>query len=875
MAKLLQTKIELPPLRQQQIYRERVLRQMRAYPDARLILVSAPAGFGKSTSLLQWAHRRREEGSLVAWYAVDERDNDPARFAAYLLGAFRVAGIGPSAPDSEEPIEIQEAITIVLNATAQIDEHVLLLLDDYHLISEPQIHDAIRRLCEYTPANMRLAIGTRVDPPLPLARMRSRAEMAEIRMADLRFNAEEVREWCDASPGWTPSRSSVERLERTTEGWAAALALIMMSRPPTDEQGLERQLARYSQSQRHIFDYFAQEILEHQPEQIRQFLLDTSVLDELSPDLCTTLTGNRQAPLLLNQLAAESLFVIPLSDTEPVYRYHHLFSQFLRQYLVLKNKERYLEQHRRAAQWYAGQNSFVEAVDHALATEDLDHAADLIQEKAYVPLMSRRAFMTLVNWLPRFSTEALARHPRLWLYFVRALYLSGHVELAESHIRLSEEVLDWESVDGDAQRALQAMAYNFRATLAAYRGELRTARQWIEEAQALTEWVDERERVRIASAGAFICYLMENVPVARHAYLETVAMAEQVGARWVTLDAHYYLAQLDLLSCDLEAVQARCERLLDAYPTRIAMLIPLMLPLAEALHQHDQPVAAEMLLREALAEAQNTGQPDTCFFAHIALSAMLVTRGEIAEAQESISQARTFAEHYKGRMVESLLKAAEARVMLQSNQLAGAAAWAKQYAQMEEAAYHDEFEKLTVTRVWLAQGKHEQTLGLLAEIVHSAQATGRILYVLNAEIVRALAYQAAGKPELALSALERALDLAEPQRFVRVFLDMGRPMLALLRRAVAREPVSEYARFLLDRAAQAEDGRHPADRLTEREIEVLEQLATGASNQEIAKTLVISIGTVKSHIHHIMSKLDAQNRTEAVSKARTFNILPD
>jgi LuxR family maltose regulon positive regulatory protein len=852
-----------------------VLRQVKAYPDARLILVSAPAGFGKSTSLLQWARRRQEEGSLVAWYAVDERDNDPTRFAAYLLGAFGVAGVQLPVPDSDERIEVQETVTSLLNAAAQVEKRVLLLLDDYHLISEPQVHDAIRRLCEYMPANMRLAIGTRVDPPLPLARMRSRGEIAEVRMADLRFNAEEVREWCDTSLGWRPSRSSVEGLERTTEGWAAALALIMMSRPTADEQGLEQQLARYSQSQRHIFDYFAQEILEHQPEQIRQFLLDTSVLDELSPDLCTTLTGDRQAPLLLNQLAAESLFVIPLSDTEPVYRYHHLFSQFLRQNLVLKHKERYLEQHRRAAQWYAGQNSFVEAVDHALAAEDLDHAADLIQEKAYVPLMSHGAFMTLVNWLPHFSTEVLARHPRLWLDFVRALYLSGHVELAESHIRRSEEVLDWGSTDESAQRALQAMACNFRATLAAYRGELRQARRWIEEAQALTEWVDERERVRIASSGAFIRYLMDDVPGARHAYLQTLAMAEQVGARWIILDTHYYLAQLDLLSCNLEAAQARCERLLDAYPARIAMRTPLMLPLAQALYQRDQPVAAEMLLREALARAQNSGQPDTCFFAHIALSAMLVARGEIAEAQESISQAGTFAEHYKGRMADALLKAAEARVMLQSDRLAEAAVWAEQYVQMETADYHDEFEKLTVARVWLAQGKYEQSLGLLAEIVNSAQAKGRILYVLHAEIARALVFQDADKPELALSALDRALGLAEGQRFVRVFLDMGRPMRALLRRAVARQPVSEYAQFLLDRTSQADATLHPADQLTERETEVLEQVATGASNQEIAETLLISVGTVKSHIHHIMSKLDAQNRTEAVSKARTFKILPD
>lgn len=875
MAKLLQTKIELPPLRQQQISRERVLRQVKEYPAARLIQVSAPAGFGKSTSLLQWAHRLREGGSLVAWYAVDERDNDPARFAAYLLGAFRVAGIEPSAPDSDEPFEVQEAVTSLLNAAAQVGERVLLLLDDYHLISEPQIHDAIRHLCEYMPANMRLAIGTRVDPPLPLARMRSRSEMVEIRMADLRFNGEEVGEWYGASLGWTPSRSSVERLEKATEGWAAALALVMMSQPPADEQGLEQQLARYSQSQRHIFDYFAQEILEHQPEEIRHFLLNTSVLNELRPDLCATLTDNHRAPLLLNRLAAESLFIIPLSNTEPIYRYHHLFAQFLRQHLAMNDRGRYLQQHRRAAEWYVAHDNVVEAVDHALAAEEFEYAAGLIEDRVLTALISRGEFMTLVNWQRHFSEDVLARHPRLWLYSVRALYLSGHVQLAETQVRRAVDAFDRDSGDVEAQQALQAIAFNCQATLAAYRGDLETASRRIEQAKALLSQVGGPDRVRISNTGAYIRYLNGDVPAAQRAFRETVTLAKQLNDRWVMLDAHYYLAQLDLLSGDLQAVQERYERLLDRYTTRTAQMIPLMLPLADTLYQFDRSVEAESLLREAMTQAQSSNQPDVCLFGHVALSGMLAARGETAEAAASITQARAFAAGYQSPMADSLINAAEARVMLRSGRLEEASYWAEQYQQAEEADYHQDYEKLTLAQVWLAQGEHAQALHLLEGIIADAQAAGRILYVLNAEIMQAVAYQDAGKPESALSALERALGLAKPQRFVRLFLDMGRPMRALLRRAVAREPVSEYARFLLDRAAQAEEARHPADLLTEREIEVLQELATGASNQEIAETLVISVGTVKSHIHHIMSKMDAQNRTEAVSKARTLNILPN
>jgi len=875
MPALLQTKIQLPPLRSGDVTRERILSGIGDDTPARLVLVSAPAGFGKSTALIQWAHGLQQEGTLVMWYVLDERDNDPARFAAYLLATFRAHDAAFSTlPNREEAVNLEDAVDQILNAVTATDSSVVLILDDYHLITEPRIHDAIGRMIDHMPPNMRLAIGSRADPPLQLARLRVRGEIAEIRMRDLRFTSSEMRDWLNTSLGWHPAQSTVAELDRTTEGWAAALALILMSQTHADDAGLMQQLMRFSQSRRHLFDYFAQEILDQQPDPIRDFLLDTCVLNRLEPDLCLAMTDQSDAPLLLNQLAAQSLFVMPLSDVDPVFRYHHLFADFLRQYLEMKDSARYRERHRRAADWYASHEQIVEAVHHALAGEDYDHAAVLITKRAWEALTARGEIMTVVHWLARFPDGLLARFPRLCLYFSRALYLTGDAERSQNYVQLASDTLHQRGEQFAENEALQAIAANYQATLAAYRGEIAYGLYWIERAKELSAAVDALDQVRIANTDAFLRYLIGDVPAARGAYEKALALAQHVDHPYLTLDAHYYLAQIDLLVGEWTAVEERCEGVLAKHSRKIVPLSTIMVPLAQVRYERNQIVDAEALLREAISLARRGNIPDILWYAYVSLANVLLARNAVDEAEASIAQAQAFARGFHSPMMAGIIAAAEAHLRLQIGQVDAAVEWAERYTQAEPASYQQDFEKLTLARVRLVQGDTAQALSVLTRLIDEARTAGRAGNVMRAEVLRALIYQVDGDRDSALQALEGVLIPASQQGIMRLLLDEGQAVRDLLHEAVKQDIVADYAAHLLEIAAGMEHTQHPADVLTEREIEVLHHIAAGASNNDIAEALVLSVGTVKSHIHHIMNKLDAQNRTEAVSRARNLNILP-
>jgi LuxR family maltose regulon positive regulatory protein len=874
MDSLLHTKIRLPPLQRQHIQRPQLLPTSLS-TSVRLVLVAAPAGFGKSACLIQWAHHLRTEHTAVAWYALDQQDNDPVRFGAYLLESFRAIGIVPEAtvPDYE-PVDLHETINRIINAAGTITTPIVLIFDDYHVISDRQIHAAVSRLCEYAPTNLRLALGTRADPPLQLARLRVRGEIAEIRMRDLRFSPTELREWFTITLGWTPSPTSVDALMRVTEGWAAALALILMRNPPNDEAMQAQQLARYSRSQRHIFDYFAQEILDQQPDPVRRFLLDTGILNQLDPEVCTALADTPDAPILLHQIAEKSQFVIPLSDTAPIFRYHHLFGQFLRESLALEDRDRLLHNHRLAAQWYAANRDLVEAVNHALAAEDFDYAACLIENQAWAALTSRGEIMTLVHWLPQVPEHVLMKYLRLCLYFSRSLYLIGEIQRAEHYVHIAMSVLNNKENDSANQPTLRAIAYNYQATLEAYRGNVDTAQRWLEQSRDLQHHVDDLDRVRIANTAAYIRYLSGDVAEARRAYQDTLRLAEQINHEFLILDVHFYLAQIDLLAGQLQAVATRCEHQLATHRNRIGPLSAIMLPLAHVYYQRNQLTGAESLLREAIELAGQANLPDILLPGYLLLSDVLLARGLASESETCINHARDFASRYRSPMVDGLVGSVEARMQLRSGAIQPATEWASRFEQARKTGYQQDHEQITLAQIKLAQGAPRQALDILNDTADMAGRAGRMLYVLQAQTIQALVYQELTDSNAALAAIHQAITLAQPQGFVRLFLDIGPPIFHLLSLA-AQKTGSGYASQLLAITAPPAPEQHPADILTDRELEVLGYIAAGASNQAIADALMLSIGTVKSHIHHIMGKLDARNRTEAVKKARHLQLLKD
>lgn len=880
MRAVLRTKFELPPLRGQHVRRERLVQRLveGVESGAHLALVSAPAGFGKSSLLVEWGRRLREEGAQAAWVALDERDNDPARFAAYLTAALATLGAPFEALRAEgEEIGLHETMLRILNRAAEARGRVALILDDYHLIAEPQIHEAVGYVAAYAPANLALALGTRADPPLQLARLRALGAVTEVRMADLRFRAEETAQWLGAALGRAPSPRTVQRLDAVTEGWAAALALVMLSRPQADEEALDHELARFSLSRRHIFDYFAQEVFERQPERVQAFLLDTCVLEWLQPELCESLTGSAQAGLLLADLAASGLFVTPLSDTAPAYRYHPLFAQFLRQRLEPEGRERLREKDRLAAAWQREHGYVVEAVHHALAAEDLDYAAGLIEERAWAELTSRGEIATILGWLPRFDETTLRARPRLCLYFSRSLYLTGDLKRSERYVRLAAEALEDGKGDNEQQRGLAAIAANYRATLAAVRGDVAEGRAWIAQAAAQADAVGTLDQVRIANTEAYLRLLGGEVAEARAAYETALEKAQGIGHDYLALDAVYYLALIDLWAGEPDAALARCEAALAERTARRGPVCLLLLVQALAHIERNYTVEAEALLREAIALAGRANIPDVSWAAHAALAELLAARRQAAEAEAHVAQARAVTDGYRSPMLASLVGAAEARVRLHLGDADAAARWADGYAGAGESEYARDEEDLTLARVRLAQGDATAALSALERMVDGAQRAGRLRSVMAAEALAAVAYAALGRaqgaPEAAREALGRALALAQPRGVVRPFVQGGPAMVPLLRRAAEDGAAAGYARRVLAQMARAEAAPHPADALTEREVEVLARMAEGASNQDIAEALVVSVGTVKSHVHRIMDKLGARNRTEAVRKARGLGVI--
>lgn len=468
---LLSTKITLPPPSSQYIRRERLLQKVAAFPEARLILACAPAGFGKSSWMLAYCHRLKATNTHVAWYALDKQDNDPARFAAYLVRAFYVDDPQQREKDhlDSDTYDLEEVVTFIMNRLAGDSSHYVFALDDYHLITDPTIHHCIALMLDHLPPNGQLLIGTRADPPLPLSRLRARGQIVELRAADLRFTSGEIKAFVQQFTSTPLSAQSLQELETASEGWITVLWLIRLS-AESDNQELDdtvilQQLNRFSTAQRHIFDYFADEVFDQQSKELQQFLLDTCILRRLFPDICVALTDNTNGPLLLDYLARSGLFLIPLSVHEPVYRYHHLFEDFLRNRLRLADPERFRRLHQEAAEWHQVHGSVVEAVNHALHGEAYDHAAWLIKHRAWEALTTHGEIMTMLSWLPAFPEPVLRAHPRLCLYFSRALNLTGDFEQAARFVQLAASTIDHLPEDAPETAATRGIVYNYQATL--------------------------------------------------------------------------------------------------------------------------------------------------------------------------------------------------------------------------------------------------------------------------------------------------------------------------------------------------------------------------------------------------------------------------
>jgi LuxR family maltose regulon positive regulatory protein len=895
---LVATKLHLPRLQPGFVPRRRLLDRLEAAPAEQLVLVCAPAGFGKTALLGDWAGQRRR---AVAWLSLDEGDNDPARFWRHVVAALDrvrpgVAGevaplLGPPAPPSFEGV-----VSALINELAAQPDRVLLVLDDYHLIQAHQVHGAVEFLLEHPPPGLQLVVASRTDPPLPLARLRARARLAEVRERDLRFTTEEAAALLREAVGPDLPEEAVAALTARTEGWVAGLQLAGLSlRGQADPAGF---VASFSGSHRYVLDFLAEEVLDRQPQDLRGFLLETSILERLSGPLCDTVTGRSDSQRLLEQVERANLFLVPLDEVRGWWRYHHLFADLLRARLRRERPERVAALHRAAAAWSEAHGLADDAVRHAGAAGDAAWAARLVERHAdAVLLRSERA--TLERWLAALPAELVDSRPRLLLARALAALVGGRADEVADRLEAAERALAGaageEPFEPSVGRAGSLLA-NVRATVAlerAFLAELHgdAERQIAFGRRALAE-VDEGERTLDAIVRGHLGvaeWLSGRLPEAARTLASSIDRLYAIGERFLAVRVSEHLGQVQRAQGDLDAALATYRRALEIAAPQGQAAMPAAgiahVGMAEVAYQRGELDAALRHLDQGIAPCRQLifAQPVATGLATLAW--IRQARGDPAGALEAMDEA---ARVTPGQEVAGLLNpvpALRARLLLAQGDLPAAARWVGQRGLRpdDQPSYPREPGHLLLARVLLAQQRPEQALGLLDRLHALAVAQGRNGSLIEILALRSLALAAGGEEPGAVAALGEALALAAPQGYVRVFADEGPPMRALLGRLAAAMRTEHAAAGVplgyLGRLVRAfERDAAPVipglvEQLSPRELEVLRLLAAGRANQQIAEELVVAPNTVKKHVTHILEKLGAANRTEATARARELGLL--
>jgi LuxR family maltose regulon positive regulatory protein len=924
---LLATKLHVPGPQPGFVPRRRLVLALDEGLARGRLLVCAPAGFGKTALLADWA---RGGGRPVAWLGLDDGDSDPARFWRYVVAALDrarpgLAGrVGPQSPGSAEGL-----VTALINELAADPgpDEVLLVLDDYHLVDSGPVHESVAFLLENLPPGLRVVLSGRADPPLPLPRLRARGQLAELRAADLRFTDEEAAVLLAEAAGAGLPGTAVAALVARTEGWAAGLQLAGLSLRGHPDAA--RFVAAFSGSHRFVLDYLADEVLDGQPGHVRAFLLETSVLERLSGQLCDAVTGRPGSQAMLADIERAGLFLVPLDEVRGWWRYHQLFGDLLRARLAAEQPGRVPALHRAAAAWCAEHDLADDAVRHALAAGDPAWAARLV-ERHVETLLGRSEGVTLRRWLSALPAESVRDRPRLCLAQAFAAAQGFQLEALGALLDDAEHafaVSGDEPYDDPAGRPASVLANVpaaiafLRALLARLRGDAASAAGYNQQAlaqlgedewllrsfvrwnQAVVDWLAGRLGPAERDLAEVLAELRAADEAIRRAGGEPAEVLRAVEggagffAGFLAMRVCYDLGQVQRARGHLNAAEATYRHALGTagesiQPPHLGLA---HVGLAQVLYERDELTAALDHATEGVTLCRQLASTPSLAAGLAVVARIRQALGDAAGALEAMGEAGQARLSPQVIALLDPVSSQRARLLLAQGDVSAAAQWttAAGLSPEDEPDYPREPAYLVLARVLLARNDPGPALALLGRLLGAAASQGRTGSIIEIQALRVLALAACGDHASAVGALTETVTLACRHGYVRVLADEGAPMRALLAQLPAARPGQQhpargigpgYLAALLRACGQA-DAVPPrrraaaappglAEPLTGRELEVLRLLAAGRSNQRIARDLVVALDTVKKHVTHVLAKLGAANRTEAADRARQLGLIP-